>query len=145
MKNITIILLSIIMALTIQGCSISKAASGPKAKDLSVLEKGTSRDTVILELGAPILSETNEAGDKTDLFKFVQGQHGAARAGKGLLYGVMAVGSLGLSELVTNPVEGAASGAEMQIKVSYDQANKVKEVVFLKDGRWLPIQRKPSK
>lgn len=134
----TVFLLSIF---TLQGCSVGKAASGPKAKDLSVLEKGTPRDKVILEFGAPINSELNDDGYKVDLFKFVQGQHGAARAGKGFLYATLAVGTLGLSEVVTSPLEGAASGAEMQVKVTYDKGNYVREVVVVKDDRLIPVQK----
>jgi hypothetical protein len=136
------LLLSMLAAmLAIQGCSVGKAASGPKAKDLSVLDQGTSRDRVLGELGAPLVSELNEEGHKTDLFKFIQGQHGAARAGKGLLYGALAVGTLGLSEVVTNPIEGTAgAGKEMQVKVTYDANNRVDYVDVLRDDRWIKVR-----
>ena len=49
------------------GCAATqKAASQPKAKDLSVLDPGTSRDLVILELGAPAESRTENG--KTLIF-----------------------------------------------------------------------------
>lgn len=124
-----------------QGCSVSKAANGPTAKDLSVLNKGTHRDRVLLEFGSPVSSELDSNGNRTDLFKFIQGQSGGARAGKSFVYGVLAVGTLGLSELATTPLEGATSGAEMQIKIIYDANNTVNEVVMLKDDRWIPIQK----
>lgn len=58
------------------------------------------------------------------------------------MYGVLAVGTLGLSEVVTTPVEGAVGkGAEMQIKVIYDDANRVSAVNVLKDERWIPVQK----
>jgi hypothetical protein len=128
-------------ALAVQGCSVGKATSGPKAKDLRVLEQGTPRDRVLLELGQPVVSENDESGHKVDLFKFVQGQHGAARAGKGLLYGALAVGTLGLSEVVTNPIEGTAGdGKEMQVKVVYDDTSRVDVVTVLKDDRWIRVR-----
>lgn len=127
--------------LAVQGCSVGKATSGPKAKDLRVLEQGTTRDRVLLELGQPVVTENDESGRKVDLFKFIQGQHGAAKAGKGILYGALAVGTLGLSEVVTNPIEGTAgAGKEMQIKVVYDDSNRVDVVNVLKDERWIRVR-----
>ena len=125
----------------LQACSVVQATNGPESKDLSVLKLSTSRDLVIAEFGKPVLTETNENGNKYDIFKFMQGQHGAAKAGKAAIYGILAVGTLGLSEIVTSPVEGATgNGAEMQIKVTYKD-KKVTEVTVLKDERWVPVQK----
>jgi outer membrane protein assembly factor BamE (lipoprotein component of BamABCDE complex) len=131
-----------IAMVVLSGCSISKAVHQPKAKDLSVLNVGTSRDRVLLELGQPVVNEKDGNGIQTDYFKFIQGQHGAAKAGKGILYGALAVTTLGLSEIVTNPVEGTAgAGKEMQIKVTYDAQNNVQLVDVLKDERWIQVQK----
>lgn len=136
------ILLVSIAVVVLSACSVSKAVHQPKAKDLSVLDVGTSRDRVLLELGQPVVSEKNADGNQMDYFKFIQGQHGAAKAGKGLLYGALAVGTLGLSEIVTNPVEGTAgAGKEMQVKVTYDPQNMVQLVDVLKDERWIRVQK----
>lgn len=136
-----ILLVSLAMVV-LAGCSISKAVQQPKAKDLSVLEVGTSRDRVLVELGQPVVSEKDANGKQTDFFKFIQGQHGAAKAGKGILYGALAITTLGLSEIVTNPVEGTAgAGKEMQVKVTYDAQNNVDVVDVLKDERWLRVQQ----
>jgi len=124
------------------GCSVGKAVQQPKAKDLSVLNMGTPRDRVLVELGQPVVSEKDANGNQTDFFKFIQGQSGTAKAGKGLLYGALAVTTLGLSEVVTNPVEGTAgAGKEMQVKVTYDAQSKVNFVDVLKDERWLRVQK----
>jgi len=128
-------------AIYLQACSVVQATSGPSAKDLSVLDTGTNRFSVLAELGQPIASETDEDGNKVDVFSFRQGQHGAVKAGKGLVYGALAVGTLGVSEIVTSPLEGAAgNGAHMQVQVNYDSDNKVSTVNTLKDGRWIPVQ-----
>lgn len=133
---------SLICSGLFQGCSVVKATSGEKARDLSVLNIGTDRYVVLAELGEPVMSEKNQDGTRVDVFKFVQGQHGAAKAGKAFGYGLLAVGTLGISELVTNPVEGTiGGGAEIQLKVAYDVGNKVSEVVVLKDNRWVPVQK----
>ncbi|MDF3019425.1 MAG: hypothetical protein K0Q92_728 [Steroidobacteraceae bacterium] len=136
-----ILLVSIAMVI-LSACSVGKAVNQPKAKDLSVLDVGTPRDRVLVELGQPVVSEKDANGNQTDFFKFIQGQHGAAKAGKGILYGALAVTTLGLSEIVTNPVEGTAgAGKEMQIKVTYDALNKVEIVDVLKDDRWIQVQK----
>ncbi len=130
------------VAVYLQACSVVQATNGPSAKDLSVLDSGTNRFLVLAELGQPVASETDNDGNKVDVFSFVQGQHGAVKAGKGILYGALAVGTLGISEIVTSPLEGAAgSGAEMQVQVNYDGDNKVSKVNTLKDGRWIPVQK----
>ena len=130
------------VAVYLQACSVVQATNSPSAKDLSVLDAGTNRYAVLAELGQPVASETDEDGNKVDVFSFVQGQHGAVKAGKGILYGALAVGTLGVSEIVTSPLEGAAgNGAEMQVQVNYDGDNKVSKVNTLKDGRWIPVQK----
>ena len=55
--------------------------------------------------------------------------------------GLAAVMTLGLSELVTTPLEGAlGQGAEIQLRVLYDEQDRVQEVEVLEDDRWLPVQ-----
>lgn len=133
--------ISVYLILIIQGCSVVQATSGPGSKDLSVLDTGTHRYNVLAELGQPVASEIDNNGNKIDIFRFKQGTHGAAKAGKALGYGILAVGTLGLSELVTSPMEGSlGKGAEMQLKVGYTADERVDEVVVLRDDRWVPIQ-----
>lgn len=71
----------------------------------------------------------------------MQGQHGGVKAGKAVLYGTAAVFTLGLSEVITSPLEGAAGqGAEMKTRVIYDANLQVDDVEVLQDNRWLPVQ-----
>ncbi len=126
-------------------CSVVQATSGPESKDLSVLDKGTERYLVLAELGQPLVTETDQDGRKYDIFKFMQGQHGAVKAGKAVLYGTAAVFTLGLSEVITSPLEGAAGkGAEMKARVIYDGEDKVDQVEVLQDDRWMPVQKVSS-
>lgn len=141
MRRFATLTISGFIAVYLQACSVVQATSGPSAKDLSVLDTGTNRFSVLAELGKPVATETDNDGNKIDVFSFRQGQHGAVKAGKGLLYGALAVGTLGVSEIVTSPLEGAAgNGAHMKVQVHYDSDNKVSTVNTLKDGRWIPIQ-----
>lgn len=141
MLTIMRLTISVYLILVIQGCSVVQATSGPDNKDLSVLDRGTARYNVLAELGQPVASEIDNNGNKLDIFNLKQGTHGAAKAGKAIGYGILAVGTLGLSELVTSPMEGSlGKGAEIQLKVGYTADDRVDEVVVLKDDRWIPIQ-----
>lgn len=125
----------------VYGCSVVQATSGPATKDFSVLNKGTNRYRVIAELGKPVVSEVDEQDRKVDVFSFKQGTHGLVKTGKAIGYGVLAVGTLGLSELITSPIEGSINkGADMHLKVRYTKDELVDEVVVLKDDRWIPVQ-----
>ena len=141
MRKLAIYTIIGFLTLSLTACSVVQATSSPEQKDLSVLDVGTNRFTLLAEFGQPVVSEENKEGNKVDLFKFTQGHHGAAKFGKGLFYGVLAVGTLGISEIVTSPLEGSiGKGAEMQIKVTYDDKDAVAAVNMLKDDRWIPIQ-----
>lgn len=127
--------------MALSACSAVQATKGPESKDFSVLEKGTERYKVLAEFEQPIVTETAPDGRKYDVFKFYQGQHGAVKAAKAVTYGAAAVVTLGLSELVTTPLEGTAgSGAEIKLRVLYDSDDRVDEVEVLQDDRWLPVQ-----
>ena len=133
--------LVLVLLAMLPSCSSVQATKGPESKDFSVLEKGTERYKVLAEFEQPIATDRAKDGRKYDLFKFFQGQHTAVKAGKAVAYGSAAVLTLGLSELVTTPVEGAAGrGAEIKLRVLYDGDDRVDEVEVLQDDRWLPVQ-----
>lgn len=127
------------VSMIMSGCSSVRAAGGAEAKDLSVLDIGTNRYDVVAELGKPVLTEEVD-GRLVDVFAFKQGQVRAAKAGRSLFYGLAAVGTLGLSEVVTNPIEGAVGeGADIQLKVEYEDG-RVDRLQVLRDDRWVRIQ-----
>jgi len=130
-----------VCCIMLAGCSVVQATSGPESKDLSVLERGTERYQVLAEMGQPIVTEVDADACKFDIFNFKQGQHGAVKAGKAVAYGTAAVFTLGLSEIITSPLEGSAGkGAKMKLRVVYDQSDRVKLVDVLQDDRWVPVQ-----
>ncbi|MEP5763992.1 MAG: hypothetical protein ABJ308_05340 [Halieaceae bacterium] len=137
MKNIYFATLALIV---LQACSVVQATSGPEQKDLSVFERGTNRDYVLAEFGQPTVTATDFNGNTYDIFRFHQGQHGGVKAGKAVAYGTLALFTLGLSEVVTSPLEGANKGAEMKIKVTYSDDERVNNVNVFQDDRWFPIQ-----
>ncbi len=136
---------NLILALLLAGltaCSVVQATSGPESKNLSVLDLGTERYLVLAELGQPVVTENDVDGKKYDIFSFRQGQHGAVKAGKAVAYGAAAFMTLGLSEVITSPIEGAAGkGAEMKFQVVYDEKDRVETVNLLQDDRWVPVQK----
>ena len=107
------------------------AAKQPAQKNFQVLKVGTPRNVVIAEFGTPVHSEADPAGKK-DIYKFIQGYHGAVRAGRAVGHAVASVATLGLWEVVGTPIEGYANGTELSIEVRYDAEDKVAEVVPLK-------------
>jgi hypothetical protein len=111
------------------GCSVSKAVHQPKAKDLSVLNAGTSRDLVLVELGQPVVSEKDANGNQTDSSSSSRVRMAPRKPERDFFTVRWRSPTLGLSEVVTNPVEGTAgAGKEMQVKVVYDAQNKVEHV-----------------
>ncbi len=108
------------------GCSVVMAAKQPDEKNIDLFAQGTSRDSLLAEFGPPINSE-NRDGKKTDIFKFIQGYSGGAKAGRALFHGAADVLTLGLWEVVGTPVEGAFDGDEMAFKVTYDASDRVEE------------------
>ena len=128
--------------LNVGGCASVRAAGGEDWKDLSVLDQGTERHAVIAELGTPVLTEQDETRSTVDVFAFNQGDIALERASRSLFYGVAAVGTLGLSEILANPAEGMiGEGKEIQVRVTYDAEDRVDYTEVLKDDRWSKFQK----
>ena len=119
------------LILPLTGCSVFMAAKQPGKLDTSLFKVGTPRGLLLAEFGLPIASETRK-GEKTEIFKFKQGYSGGAKAGRAVFHGVADVLTLGLWEIVGTPAEGAFDGDEMAYQVSYDDDDKILEVIILK-------------
>jgi hypothetical protein len=122
-----------LMVVFFAGCSVSRALNQPDKKDLSVLQAGVSRHRVIAELGYPRFTEEKD-GKKVDIFTFVQGYSKGAKTGRALAHGTADFFTLGLWELVGTPIEGAASGTEVQVKVTYDDQDRVASTEAFRGG-----------
>ncbi|MCY4386963.1 MAG: hypothetical protein OXC18_07630 [Desulfurellaceae bacterium] len=124
--------LSLISALLLAGaCSPYMAAKQPGKKDVSLFRVGTPRSMLIAEFGPPTATEMQEE-TRHDIFAFRQGYSAGARAGRAVFHGAADVVTLGLWEVVGTPTEGVFDGTEMAFEVSYDENNRVKTVVPLK-------------
>ncbi|MCX6812994.1 MAG: hypothetical protein NTV77_00660 [Candidatus Azambacteria bacterium] len=107
------------------GCAASRAVSQPDKKDLAVLTARTSRDVVLAELGNPVASGKDAEGEY-DIFSFIQGYSRGSKSARAFVHGVLDVFTLGLWEIVGTPIEGAASGTKVRIKVFYKEGRVLK-------------------
>jgi hypothetical protein len=71
-------------------------------------------------------------GKKHEIYKFVQGYSGGAKAGRAFFHGAADVVTLGLWEVVGTPTESVFSGDEQAYEVEYDDADRIALVILLK-------------
>jgi hypothetical protein len=125
MKNITLPILVIIASAFLGGCASQNALDQPEKKDLTVLDVGTHRDMVILELGAPANTKSDES-TIVDLFSFVQGYSQGNRAARAFGHGVADIATLGLWSLAGSQIEESYNGSIMGYRVTYEEEFVVK-------------------
>lgn len=115
----------------LSGCAAGRALDKPAEKDYDVLEVGTDRDLVRAELGQPMVSAVSSS---CDLFAFEEGS-GGFKYLRAAGYSLLAVGTLGISEMVTNPVEAAVGNDKVRVRVCYDQRQNVSYSEVLRVGK----------
>jgi len=131
MKKLHAVVFAFVAAVALEGCSASRALDEPHEKDLNVLKPGTDRDLVRAELGAPLPSA---AGATCDVFAFPEGSTGW-RYMRALSYSVLDVGTLGLAEIVTNPVESSVGKSKVQLRICYTATQQVAYTERLEVGQ----------
>lgn len=136
MKRLLVLFIVLVSSQTLTACSVYMAATQPGQKDLSLLRKGQPRAKLIAEYGSPQHSEMRN-GQRVDIFSFVQGYHGAEKAGRAVLHGAADVVTLGLWEAVGTPVEGHFNGTPISAEVTYDAFDTVLTVRPLKGEKEL--------
>lgn len=125
MKIIKLPILVILTSVFLGGCASQNALNQPEKKDLTVLDIGTHRDMVILELGAPANTKTDES-TIVDLFSFVQGYSQGNRAARAFGHGVADIATLGLWSLAGSQIEESYNGTILGYKVTYEEELVVK-------------------
>ena len=113
------------------GCATSTVLGRPPKKSLLVLNSGTSRGTVLSELGAPAYTKDIN-GEKLDTFSFDAGVSGGYKFGRGFFHIAADLFTIFLWELVGWPAEKIAAGPNTTVEVGYDKDEKVKTVNYLK-------------
>lgn len=124
-------MLCLALAVTGTGCAVFMAAKQPPKKDLSVLSVGTPRGVLLAELGQPTATQTRD-GEKVDVFSFTQGYSKPAKAARAVFHGAADVFTLGLWEVVGTPTEAIFDGTKMALEVTYDENDRVRNVVDLR-------------
>lgn len=129
------VILMVTICLGQTGCSVYKASTQPPPADLTGLGVGSPRTEVIMRLGAPKFSDTDQQSRKQDTFEFESGLHSGSKA-RVILYLAADVFTLTLAELILWPMEMTVlERAKCSAVVTYDTSQKV-EVwkVSQKDG-----------
>src|SRR5207253_3509135 len=98
----------------------TRALNQPSGRDLDVLRPGTHVDLVRSELGEPLKS----GHDNCEVFVFRRGSSGWKYL-RAMGYSVLDVCTLGLSEIVTNPVEASVGSDNVRLRVCYDAQQNV--------------------
>jgi hypothetical protein len=129
-KYISTALVALTLILT-SGCAVFMAAKQPSKKDVSVFRVGNPRALILAEFGLPLITEEKN-GKKVEIFKFVQGYSAGTKAGRAVLHGTADVLTLGLWEVVGTPAEGTFTGNDIAYQVTYDEDERISEVVLLK-------------
>jgi hypothetical protein len=114
-------LIGVLMIVLVSGCAASRALNEPSKKNYDVLRPGTNRDLVRAELGDPLKSV---ARDECDVFSFQEGSSGWKYL-RAMGYSILDIGTLGISEVVTNPVEASVGKDKVRLRVCYDAIQDV--------------------
>ena len=113
------------------GCSVFMAAKQPGEKDVDLFKVGTPRSLLLAEFGLPTVSEVRDE-KKFEIYRFVDGYSAGAKAGRAVFHGAADVFTLGLWEIIGTPTEGVFDGNEMAYEVSYDENDRIDQVILLK-------------
>jgi len=129
----------VLVGALISGCAANKASEQPEARNLEVFYAGVPREQVIGEIGAPAATEIND-GLRTDIFTFQQGYSDANKTGRVVGHSLLTVGTLGLWELVGNPIETNANGIRVVAQITYDKNEMVYVSKVYFDGKRVDIR-----
>lgn len=152
-------------ALALGNCSSYMAATGEEKRDLGILAPGTTRDAILAEFGTPVSSINEPVTTQTqqpasddsaaqpaaapdavpyhryDIFRFVQGRSTGSNVGRAVFYGAAAVFTLGLSEVIATPLEGAVGDqGEIKLRANYDDDWRLISAELLDGKDWISIR-----
>ena len=140
------LLVPIMTIALLQSCSTAKYATAPHREyDTTLLTNSKTRAEVVSEVGQPLKSfpiENNKIIVLRDTYVLHKGV--SDKATKALLSGVLALYTLGMSELVTSPLASESKGDKETFRFYYDDADTVygvAKLIKVKKGDlvWIPL------
>jgi len=124
--NCIVVVALCMMLCSLTSCSVVMAAKRSTAKDMSVLQPGADRTTVVRELGYPVLSVTLDTGGLRDTYHIDRDAHTAAAKWAAVIWHFVAdVLTLTLWELVGTPLEASAKDRLVPYTVFYGTDGKL--------------------
>ncbi len=122
------ILLVIAVGMGLPGCAVGMAMSGSKDPDLTVLQRGTSRADVELQLGPALSDIALPVGNHYCTYEYSLGNEPSAGRTVGHVF--LDVVTLGLWEIVGTPIEMVAANTEdYTVTVEYGPDMMFKQVI----------------
>jgi hypothetical protein len=119
------ILLAMVLAALVAGCSVGMAAYGHREPDLRNIQVGSDRSEVDSYLGKPD-EEFTKGGRQVAIYEYEVGNAPApARAG---MHAILDIGTLGFWEFVGTPIE-FFKGEKRRLRVIYGPDNKVVQIL----------------
>lgn len=104
----------------LSACSVVRASHQPPAKDLHVLHQGTHKNLVRAEFGPPVSTE-QLSDQECDIYNFQMGSGTGAKLSRVLLYSLFDLATLGLTEIIFDPMEIALSNDQLTYKTCFNQ------------------------
>ena len=120
------ILLWIVLAAMLSGCSVAMALSGEKNGDLRVVRVGATRDEIELHFGTPVETQAEDASSRFDKYAYEIGNEPSA--GRAIGHGIMDILTLGWWEVIGTPVE-LVQGGKQYFTLVYDENDVVTKVI----------------
>ena len=100
---------------------------------MDLVEVGQHRAVIIAEFGEPVESEELD-GKIVEIYAFEKGHSAGGKLLRGFTYGAAGVYTLGISEVVTNPLESTISDQDKVVmQVTYSKDKTLEGVVMLSD------------
>lgn len=119
----------IALAMLCAGCSTANIAKRGEYIDNHSIQAGTPRLDILARFGQPLETKTDEKGRRFDLFRVEQGETTTGKVLKGAGTTITAIYTLGLSEIVADPV--TKDQPKVIFETYYDSADRVEEVKYL--------------
>jgi hypothetical protein len=119
-RDMKIPALSLLLMVTLGGCSVVMEATRPTPVDLVQFQPGDARDSVTERLGAPHSTAIESDGSSCDCYElYTHGYGTAGKVGIAVVEGAADFFTLGLAEIVSTPTEGVTRNQTYPVTFCY--------------------------